>query len=514
MKKNLGPGMFFCLLVSVTIYSCQKTLDPSTLQINPHANEISSLIDSLAYSPDEMMNVQSTGGTASSRDLIKEDKASNYSKGQIISCVSKTYNLKANFDEVAILRPTNGIIWPGALVIANQSMLDGLPDPLTLERGPVSLRVDLPGIGQNGNLTVNNPTNSSVQAAIDGALEWWNGNAYQDGYVNAANSSYQATTSYSAKQVSIDVGLNVEWATGDVASQFNYSNSTSSRVAMMVFKQVFYTVSMDPPTTPVSVFAPSVSLDQVKNAIGSTAPPAYVQSVAYGRIIMFRMETTEEATDAELTGAFNYASGLSNASGDIETKYKSILKKSSITTVTIGGNAAVASEAVSAQSFGDLRPIITGKNAVYSRENPGVPIAYVVRYLKDNSFAKMGYTTEYTANTCSTSLSPNESIKFTNKDWGWARIRIVYKKPGASNDTYTDWIEDIAEDETKSIQPEAGAYDIRFQEEFKYVGCILGTCYKDQEQLSFGTIPARVCVITEYDWSKLAIKIKTTGNCN
>ena len=56
---------------------------------------------------------------------------------------------------------------------------------------------------------------------------------------------------------------------------------------------------------------------------------------------------------------------------------------------------------MTARSAGDLVPIITGENAVYSRSNPGVPIGYVVKFLKDDQVAKLGYATEYTATECS-----------------------------------------------------------------------------------------------------------------
>jgi thiol-activated cytolysin len=69
--------------------------------------------------------------------------------------------------------------------------------------------------------------------------------------------------------------------------------------------------------------------------------------------------------------------------------------------IVLGGNAAVSSSAVSARNANDLVPIIEGENAVYSRNNPGVPISYTIRYLKDNSLAKLGYFTEYTATECS-----------------------------------------------------------------------------------------------------------------
>jgi Tfp pilus assembly protein PilF len=82
-----------------------------------------------------------------------------------------------------------------------------------------------------------------VQTAIDEALEWWNANAYEEGYVNASSSSNRITTSYSSTQASLDVGLNVAWATGDVQSQFNYETSSTRRVVMATYKQAFYTVS-------------------------------------------------------------------------------------------------------------------------------------------------------------------------------------------------------------------------------------------------------------------------------
>jgi thiol-activated cytolysin len=84
----------------------------------------------------------------------------------------------------------------------------------------------------------------------------------------------------------------------------------------------------------------------------------------------------------------------------METPHRSILQRSSITVVTTGGNDEVASQGVTAQSSGDLYPIITGANATCSKSNPGVPIAYTVRFLKDDTIAKMGFTTDYTANGC------------------------------------------------------------------------------------------------------------------
>ena len=431
MKYIKFKQIALLLALVLSSYACQESEEP--LARSAESPQISEYLKNLSYESDALLNVQETGGAPSKREVVDENVNVSKANGVEVTCATKFYNLKNNFEDVAILRPTNGIVWPGALVYGDASLLKGIPTPVALKRSEVTMRLDLPGIGDNGIIKVENPVNSNVQSSIDNALEWWNNNAYQDGYVNASNSSHQISTSYSSKQLSLDVGLNVEWAQGDVSAQFNYTSSTKEKVAMMVFKQVFYTISADTPLNPADVFADDVSLAKIKETFNSSSPPAYVHSVSFGRIIMFRMQTTATATDTEIAGAFNYASGFVSASGQTESKYKEILEKSSITTITIGGNAEVASEAATAKNFGDLNAIITGENAVYSKNNPGVPIAYTVRYLKDNTFARMGYTTDYEVQECNTVPLPAAKINVKNNtgpgiEIGWdMRFKITYK---------------------------------------------------------------------------------------
>ena len=438
---------------------------------NGELSEINLLISNLSYDPESLLNVKDTGGAPSAR--TKTDEKSTNSgpiQGEITACLEQDYTLESNFEDVAILRPTNGVIFPGALVIGDQGMLDGMPNPLTLDRSPATLRIDLPGMGDQGTLEIEDPSsNSAVQSSIDNALEWWNNNAYQDGYVNAANSTYQAATSYSSQQLSLDVGLNLEWATGSVASQLDYESSSERRVASMVFKQVFYTVTMDTPSSPGAVFAPQVTASTVESAISSDSPPAYINTVSYGRIIMFRMETTNTNTSIDLDAVLEYAGGVSGT-GTVNSSYDAVLKNSNITIVTIGGNAEVASEAINAANIEDgpgaLNYIITGQNAVYSRENPGVPIAYTIRYLKDNSFAKMGYTTDYKIVECDTFMYDHENAIIENNSIYDIRFRFIYKRAGTNNSTSTGFTE-VSQNKRKIQSPPNGAHDVELEFEFQ-----------------------------------------------
>jgi len=469
MKTKLLSFRNIIISITFTVFllflsGCSKDeIVDSGPKENPDAQGISDFIKNLSYNASTLLNAKETGGGPTKRIKTSDKNTSTSpSLGYYQACSTKKYNLKTNFNDVAILRPTNGIIWPGALVVGNKGMLDGMPEPVTLGRAPVNLRIDLPGIGEKGNIVVKKPTNSVIQSNIDDALEWWNANKYQEGYINASNSSYQSTKSYSSKQIGLDVGLNIEWATGSVASQMEYQSSTTKRAATMVYKQVFYTVTMDTPSTPASVFGTDVSLEKVESAISNKNPPAYVNSVSYGRIIMFKLETTDTSTSVDLDAVLEYAGGV-NGTGTVNATYDKILKKSSITVVTIGGNAEVAAEAVSAIGPGSLRTIITGKNAVYSRDNPGVPIAYTIRYLKDNTFAKMGYTTDYDIIDCSTKEYKHKNVYLDNKLLVDARYRFAYKVKGTQTIKYSGWKKVTTNASKEGIKPPNGAHGVKVQ---------------------------------------------------
>lgn len=409
-KRLTRSGLALYLLV---ISACGQVSSPSPdtsaetntpEQVDPQANinEINNYLRNLDPRSGELLNVQETGSSDRKNELIGSPETTTEDiPGQgNYTCTRENYNLQQNFDEVAILRPTQGIVWPGALIKANQSLTDGLPEPITLQRSPVTLSLDLPGIGSNGTKVIENPTHSSVQTAVDEALEWWNTHAYEDGYVNAASSSFQWTSSYDAQQTSLAVGLNLAWASGDVSTALSTSSSQTNKVVTGVFKQAFYTVTADTPSAPTDVLAPDMTLDGVQSQINDSAPGAYISNVTYGRIISVKMESSSSESVENIEGAFNYSMGVQSA-GNLASTYERILEDSTFTVVTLGGNAAVATKVLDPSDYAEgFLDAIKGDNALYSRSNPGVPISYTVRYLKDNTLAQLGATTEYTTTEC------------------------------------------------------------------------------------------------------------------
>ncbi|MEO1076477.1 MAG: thiol-activated cytolysin family protein [Bacteroidota bacterium] len=402
----LRPALVLAAALSLVLAGCDAA-DPDPGSGGPGAGDASvgAFIQGLSYDAEALLNTQPTTGAEPAGDSETETEQSG---NETLTCVATPYSLRTNFSEVAILG-NPGEIWPGALVEANQSLLDGIPQLARFERAPMKLLVDLPGIGAEGNVIVEDPDQGNVNAAVDEALDYWltnlasSQNNRDGGYVNSGASTSEVQTAYSSEQVSLDIGLNVAWATGDVESQFSYNASSERQVVFASYKQVFYKVKyvIENGQRPEDVFAPSVSLNQVEATFNSSAPPAYVSEVSYGRIILFKMETSSSYQAADVEAAFRYASGASVTDGDLAATYEQILQESSVEVTVLGGNPGDYPSAFSSPSPGELAQVIEGENAIFSADNPGEPIAYAVKFLKDDSLAKLGYTTEYTARECS-----------------------------------------------------------------------------------------------------------------
>jgi thiol-activated cytolysin len=359
------------------------------------SDSIDDYIRGLRYDPRELLRMEENGSTEA---LPPRNKT--ISGNAVIICTNTNRSLNKDLSDVAILSPTTGVVFPGALVRANQRLAEGKPDPIALRRSPITLRIDLPGLADNGTKVIENPTNSSVQAGVDEVLECWNADAVSRGYVNKARSYLSITKAYSSQQLALELGFSTKWTAGDVAAQISASSKQESSVTVAFYKQVFYTVIFDSPPHPSSVFAPQVELDQIKNVVGSDDPPAYVRSVDYGRIVMIKMETASSETKTSLEGALNQVvSGGAQIGAEVNAKYTQIIQNSTFTVVALGGNPDAAATISQPKDLEKLNELIRS-GATYSRSNPGAPISYTVAFLQDNQIATLAFTTNYTEKEC------------------------------------------------------------------------------------------------------------------
>ncbi len=385
--------------------------------------EIDRYIASLDYDPQVLLAVVPDGSTST---IPVKDRQQN--NNGVIICTKTRRSLNKNLSEVAILSPTAGVVFPGALVLADQNLTEGHPTPIALPRGPAILNVDLPGLENPSETLV--PAGSNVLHFLNAKLEEWNKQAVSHGYINAARSFIQTTQAFSSQQVSLDLGFNSKWASGSASAQINSSSTTESSVVVAYFKQVFYTVWMDTPFAPSDAFGDGVTLEAARRVFTASHPPAYVRSVDYGRILMVKMETSAVDTAFNLKGAFEQATqGGVTVGGNLDAKYKDIISNASFTALALGGGAETPVQIFSGGAASGLQGLqdYIRKDALYRRDNPGLPVAYTVAFLKDNEFARMGFTTDYTDTECV--KYPNGFVKFQHSGAYVAKFEADWVEP-------------------------------------------------------------------------------------
>ena len=349
----------------------------------------------------------------------------------VIICTNTPKKISKDIGEISLLSPSNGVIYPGALIIANRSLAEGKPKALTLSRAPINVRVDLPGLGKNGIKTIEDPKNSNVEMEINNMVEYWQENVLPKGSDHAAKVSYTTTKAYSESQLSLDLGFNADWADNNIKNHFKFEKKESQSTTVALFRQIFYTATIDLPSTPADVFKNSVTLKDVQNSVSQDNPPAYVKSVDYGRMVMVRMDTHTSATKADLEQTLNFVtSSGGNISADNKTKYESLATYSQFSVLVIGGGAKLSSQVFQGDSFEKVKEVIN-KGIQLGKDNPATPISYTVHFLKDHQFAVMPITTEYVETECVEHTSGFIELKQVGMYVGkWEVVWSEYKEDG------------------------------------------------------------------------------------
>jgi thiol-activated cytolysin len=282
-------------------------------------------------------------------------------------------------------------LWPGALVSAD-SVLSGLFTQIVLPRSPATISVSLENLGGTKQATIKDPSLASYREALAGILD-----AEITGST-AANLYSEIEQVHSEEQLNMALGIQASWGLGvaSLKSSFDFSNKQVRSRYVVKYTQTYYTVDLDAPTTPSAVFDGSVQLTDVQAHMDDSRPPTYVSSITYGRMVVFTFES--EYSAEEMGAALDFAySGGTDVSGQVSVTYKDIISKSKITAFILGGDAGSAVKSI--DSYDALIAFIKdGGN--YSRQSPGAAIAYKLNYLKDNSPARMSYTTNYDLKTC------------------------------------------------------------------------------------------------------------------
>lgn len=344
----------------------------------------------------------------------------------------------------------NGDIFLGALFKANQDLLENKPQQISLERSKGRISVDLPGVVGGDSYVDANPTASGMQEGVNTLLNRWH-EKYAAKNPAPARMQYESTSAYSMNQLKAKFGSDFEKVGANLKFDFDAVNKGEKQIEVVDFKQIYYTANFDAPKNPSDVFAPGVTVDQLKaRGIDETTPPVYVSSVSYGRQMYVKFETTSKST--ELKAAIDAV--IKGVPIKAESEWARVLKNTTVTVSIVGGNADGAARVVTG-NVEDLKKLIQ-EGATFSTQNPAVPISYKTAFLKDNQVATIQSNTDY-IETKVTSYK-NGYLNLHHKGAYIARYyvywdEVTYDKDGVESIRSRQW-EDNGKNRTAGFQTE------------------------------------------------------------
>lgn len=357
-------------------------------------------------------------------------------------------NLSNGSADVAI--NGNGDIFLGALFKANQDLLENKPQQISLDRSKGRISVDLPGMVGGDSYVDANLTASGMQEGVNTLLNRWH-EKYAAKNPAPARMQYESTSAYSMNQLKAKFGSDFEKVGVNLKIDFEAVNKGEKQVEVVDFKQIYYTANFDAPKNPSDVFAPGVTVDQLKaRGIDDKTPPVYVSSVSYGRQMYVKFETTSKST--ELKAAINAV--IRGVPIKPESEWARVLKNTTVTVSIVGGNADGAARVVTG-TVEDLKKLIQ-EGATFSTQNPAVPISYKTAFLKDNQVATIQSNTDY-IETKVTSYK-NGYLNLHHKGAYIARYyvywdEVTYDKDGVESIRSRQW-EDNGKNRTAGFQTE------------------------------------------------------------
>lgn len=292
----------------------------------------------------------------------------------------------------------SSVIYPGAL-LQGRAYEQGQFVPVTIPRAPgniymTGLTLD-PGAryAKNGvTLTGGGVTQAIQELITDSGVQG-----------TAAEASYQEEQTYSYEEMLFTLGVDGRYGSVSMEADLKIETEKSRNFTFVKFTQVFYDIIYEDPELSTSVFRDGAAFEDPEGQIGSGNPPLYVSQVSYGRMVFFVAEATHDASEVETSLGVAVRGGAGEGKVESGLTYRQVLDQAKVYYYVVGGDAGLALKPLSGDGdmFTKVRNFISDRDAAnFSASNPGAPISYTLRYLKDRTPARMSYFVTYDKKDC------------------------------------------------------------------------------------------------------------------
>lgn len=294
----------------------------------------------------------------------------------------------ANLSVAITSDPNSDLTFPGS-VLQGRTIQSGLLAGVGLARAPLDVTV----VGAWGtgpmSVRVQNPSLAGVTTGIRDLLRDLNivkGTAALD---------FDSKTGNTEEDAMLSLGISADFLGQNVKASIKSSSTRKTNTVAVKLVQRYYSLAVDTPPNPASVFAASVTADDAKRFMGAGNPPAYVSQVTYGRMLIYLFESTAstEALKATVDAVFKFA----KIGGEVhlDAQQTSIFNQAHIHMFALGGAAEDALRLVTTQDFQRQLNDYLLQGANVSLASAGAPLSYTVKFLKDGTVAQINAATQW-----------------------------------------------------------------------------------------------------------------------
>ena len=292
-------------------------------------------------------------------------------------CVTKEYNVDASFNQNFILSTTQSELYPGN-IINGVAFSNGRVQPMN------GARKDYIISESNGgkNTTVSTASISGVRSALRSVLP---------SATTPASILYDKATVKSQQDLKVFMKAGYDDGINNIKASGGYSSSSGRNTVAVRFMQLYYTVDVDKPSQ-------LTSSHFYTDGTPITQDMLMVSQVGYGRLLTFMVETSYSAEEIEAAISYAGRPAGQEINADLEAKHSSRLENSKINVYAIGGSASNAMKVITGGP--DALEEYLSQGAQFSRNSPGVPIFYKLRFVQDWAPANVRFSTKITRTEC------------------------------------------------------------------------------------------------------------------
>lgn len=156
-----------------------------------------------------------------------------------------------------------------------------MPEPVTVTLAPRKITIDLPGLTGDNSIVPKTNDLAGVSTGINDLINQWL-ETKSSQYTIVANTHFRRNILYNENEMALQFGVDVSYLKGKLGFYFESVTKQENAAYLVISRQIFFTVSIDPPVHSDGYVDQSVSWqNDLAGKIDEKSLPVYVLNVQY-----------------------------------------------------------------------------------------------------------------------------------------------------------------------------------------------------------------------------------------